>query len=134
MVKSLYSNKESIMNSLNLINCPIEDIKKFILECRGDNKEIEFESGEYGMVLLHRVVQEESLPYIGNSSILKISSMTLNHEPIQYVKYVILDEDFNNVSLTIFHKKELDIREGQEIHEQTGYPIKSSTLYLKEKI
>ena len=46
----------------------------------------------------------------------------------QYTKYSLA----NGKNILLLHDPELDLREGQEIDDETGFPIKASTLYLKE--
>jgi hypothetical protein len=116
------------MENLNLIRSSIKDIEDFILDSsfKQNKKELLFETGEYGMLLFHRKITYE----VENQGFIIYSEVDEKLEIPQnkYVKYLCI----SGITIIILYNKELDNRLNAEIDDETGYPVKSSTLYLKE--
>lgn len=116
------------MKNLNLKGATIEDIENFFLEVLSkDVKIITCETGEIGLLSFHRLI-EEWISKIGGKKDCKISTGNIGIKDVQYVEYVFA----NNKKLLLLHAPELDLIEGQEIDNETGFPIKANTLYLKK--
>ena len=116
------------MKNLNLKGATLRDIENFFLEALSDEdiNTITCETGEIGLLLFHRLV-EDWMSKIGVKKEFKIST-NVGVEEGQYSEYSLA----NGKNILLLHAPELDLREGQEIDDETGFPIKASTLYLKK--
>ena len=115
------------MKNLNLKGATLRDIENFFLEALSEDiNTITCETGEIGLLLFHRLV-EDWMSKIGIKKELKINT-NVGVEEGQYTKYSLA----NGKNILLLHDPELDLREGQEIDDETGFPIKASTLHLKE--
>ena len=115
------------MKNLNLKGATLRDIENFFLEALSEDiNTITCETGEIGLLLFHRLV-EDWMSKIGVKRELKINT-NVGVKQGQYVEYLLA----NGKNILLLHDPELDLREGQEIDDETGFPIKASTLYLKE--
>ena len=115
------------MKNLNLKGATVRDIENFFLEALSEDiNTITCKTGEIGLLLFHRLV-EDWMSKTGIKKELKINT-NVGVEQGQYVKYLLA----NGKNILLLHAPELDLREGQEIDDETGFPIKASTLYLKE--
>ena len=115
------------MKNLNLKGATVRDIENFFLGALSkDTNTITCKTGEIGLLLFHRLV-EDWMSKIGVKKECRITT-NLAVEESQYIKYVLA----NGKNLLLLHAPELDLREGQEIDDETGFPIKASTLYLKK--
>ena len=115
------------MKNLNLKGATVRDIENFFLEeLSEDINTITCKTGEIGLLLFHRLV-EDWMSKIGVKKELKINT-NVGVEEGQYTKYSLA----NGKNILLLHDPELDLREGQEIDDETGFPIKASTLHLKE--
>ena len=115
------------MKNLNLKGATIRDIENFFLEALSEDINIiTCETGEIGLLLFHRLV-EDWMSKIGVKKELKINT-NVGIEEGQYIKYSLA----NGKNILLLHAPELDLREGQEIDDETGFPVKASTLHLKE--
>ena len=115
------------MKNLNLKGATVRDIENFFLEeLSEDINTITCKTGEIGLLLFHRLV-EDWMSKIGVKKELKINT-NVGVEQGQYVEYLLA----NGKNILLLHDPELDLREGQEIDDETGFPIKASTLHLKE--
>ena len=115
------------MENLNLKGATVRDIENFFLEAFSEDiNTITCETGEIGLLLFHRLV-EDGISKTGSKKEFKIST-NVGVEEGQYTKYSLA----NGKNILLLHDPELDLREGQEIDDETGFPIKASTLHLKE--
>ena len=115
------------MKNLNLKGATLRDIENFFLEALSEDiNTITCKTGEIGLLLFHRLV-EDWMSKIGVKKELKINT-NVGVEEGQYIEYLLA----NGKNILLLHDPELDLREGQEIDDETGFPIKASTLYLKE--
>ena len=115
------------MKNLNLKGATVRDIENFFLGTLSEDiNTITCETGEIGLLLFHRLV-EDWMSKIGIKKELKINT-NVGVEQGQYVEYLLA----NGKNILLLHAPELDLREGQEIDDETGFPIKASTLHLKE--
>lgn len=115
------------MKNLNLKGATVRDIENFFLEALSEDiNTITCETGEIGLLLFHRLV-EDWMSKIGIKKELKIST-NVGVQEGQYIEYFLA----NGKNILLLHAPELDLREGQEIDDETGFPIKASTLYLKK--
>ena len=114
----LGDNKFTIQN--------LDDYIKDILVVPGKVK-ITFETGEYGLMLLNRLMQVS--PWNKEDANITIQSIQDNSlMRFQWVEY-----QGNNYTLRVEHNIELDkINSKDDIDETTGYPKVGSTLYYKE--
>ena len=116
------------MKNLNLKGATIEDIENFLLEVLSEDiNTITCETGEIGLLIFHRLV-EEWASKVRIKKDCKTTISSVNTEDIQYVEYTLA----NGKKLLLLHAPELDLIEGQEIDNETGFPIKANTLYLKK--
>ena len=117
------------MKDLNLKGATIKDIENFFLEALSeDMNTITCKTGEIGLLLFNMLVEDW-----GNKTGVKTEiNITINKkvgvEDVQYIEYSLA----NGKNILLLHAPELDLREGQEIDNETGFPIKASTLYLKK--
>lgn len=107
--------KELILNN----NSNIEDIKNLLFSYKKPISKIILETGEYGLLLFHRIMAS-----IAPSEAFSIDEKL--KEP--YFKYTIF-----GIEIVLIHKEELNLHP-QEIDFNTGFPVKSSTLFVKEII
>ena len=115
------------MKNLNLKGATIRDIENFFLGALSkDTNTITCKTGEIGLLLFHRLV-EDWMSKIGVKKELKINT-NVGVEQGQYIEYLLA----NGKNILLLHAPELDLREGQEIDDETGFPIKASILYLKK--
>ena len=115
------------MKNLNLKGATIRDLENFFLEALSEDiNTITCETGEIGLLLFHRLV-EDWMSKIGIKKELKINT-NVGVEEGQYIKYSLA----NGKDILLLHDPELDLREGQEIDNETGFPVKASIVYLKE--
>ncbi len=115
------------MKNLNLKGATVRDIENFFLEALSEDiNTITCKTGEIGLLLFHRLV-EDWMSKIGGKKELKINT-NVGVERGQYVEYILA----NGKNILLLHAPELDLREGQEIDDETGFPIKASILYLKK--
>ena len=115
------------MKNLNLKGATVRDIENFFLEALSEDiNTITCKTGEIGLLLFHRVV-EDGMSKIGVKKELKINT-NVGVEEGQYVKYLLA----NGKNILLLHDPELDLREGQEIDDETGFPVKASIIYLKK--
>ena len=115
------------MKNLNLKGATIRDLENFFLGAVSEDiNTITCETGEIGLLLFHRLV-EDWMSKTGIKKEFKIST-NVGVEEGQYIKYSLA----NGKDILLLHDPELDLREGQEIDDETGFPVKASTLYLKE--
>ena len=115
------------MKNLNLKGATVRDIENFFLEALSEDiNTITCKTGEIGLLLFHRLV-EDWMSKIGVKKELKINT-NVGVEQGQYIEYLLA----NGKNILLLHAPELDLREGQEIDDETGFPIKASTLHLKE--
>ena len=115
------------MKNLNLKGATVRDIENFFLEALSEDiNTITCKTGEIGLLLFHRLIEE----WMDKLEIKRECKITTNVgvEEGQYTKYSLA----NGKNILLLHDPELDLREGQEIDDETGFPIKASTLYLKE--
>ena len=117
------------MKNLNLKGATIENIENFLLEVLSEDiNTVTCETGEIGLLTFHRLVEEwASKVGIKIDCEITISSVVSTGD-IQYVEYTLA----NGKKLLILHASELDLTKGQEIDDETGFPIKANTLYLKK--
>ena len=112
------------MKNLNLKGATIRDLENFFLEALSEDiNTITCKTGEIGLLLFHRLV-EDWMSKTGVKKELKINT-NVGVEKGQYVEYLLA----NGKNILLLHDPELDLREGQEIDDETGFPIKASTLY-----
>ena len=115
------------MKNLNLKGATVRDIENFFLEALSEDiNTITCKTGEIGLLLFHRLV-EDWMSKIGVKKELEINT-NVGVEEGQYIEYLLA----NGKNILLLHDPELDLREGQEIDDETGFPIKASTLHLKE--
>ena len=115
------------MKNLNLKGATVRDIENFFLEALSEDiNTITCKTGEIGLLLFHRLV-EDWMSKIGVKKELEINT-NVGVEEGQYVEYLLA----NGKNILLLHDPELDLREGQEIDDETGFPIKASILYLKK--
>ena len=115
------------MKNLNLKGATLRDIENFFLEALSEDiNTITCKTGEIGLLLFHRLV-EDWMSKIGIKKEFKIST-NVGVEEGQYIEYLLA----NGKNILLLHDPELDLREGQEIDDETGFPVKASTLHLKE--
>ena len=115
------------MKNLNLKEATIRDIENFFLEALSEDiNTITCKTGEIGLLLFHRLV-EDWMSKIGVKKEFKIST-NVGVEEGQYTKYSLA----NGKNILLLHDPELDLREGQEIDDETGFPVKASIVYLKK--
>ena len=115
------------MKNLNLKGATIGDIENFFLEALSEDiNTITCKTGEIGLLLFHRLV-EDWMSKIGVKKELKINT-NVGVEEGQYTRYSLA----NGKNILLLHDPELDLREGQEIDNETGFPVKASVVYLKE--
>ena len=107
------------MKNLNLINCSKDNLNEF-LESLKENK-IVLETGEYGFVLFNRLVM--------NSLNLEKYNIIRSDNAEELNQYIIYKN--NNIEIRLNHNKDLDTR--KDIDSNSGFPIRSSTLYYIEK-
>ena len=115
------------MKNLNLKEATIRDLENFFLEAVSEDiNTITCKTGEIGLLLFHRLV-EDWMSKIGVKKELKINT-NVGVEEGQYTKYSLA----NGKNILLLHDPELDLREGQEIDDETGFPVKASIVYLKK--
>ena len=115
------------MKNLNLKGATVRDIENFFLEALSEDiNTITCKTGEIGLLLFHRLV-EDWMSKIGVKKELKINT-NVGVEEGQYTKYSLA----NGKDILLLHDPELDLREGQEIDNETGFPVKASIVYLKK--
>ena len=115
------------MKNLNLKGATVRDIENFFLEALSEDiNTITCKTGEIGLLLFHRLV-EDWMSKIGVKKELKINT-NVGVDQGQYIEYLLA----NGKNILLLHAPELDLREGQEIDDETGFPIKASILYLKK--
>ena len=115
------------MKNLNLKGATVRDIENFFLEALSEDiNTITCKTGEIGLLLFHRLV-EDWMSKIGVKKELEINT-NVGVEEGQYVEYLLA----NGKNILLLHDPELDLREGQEIDNETGFPVKASIVYLKE--
>ena len=115
------------MKNLNLKEATIRDLENFFLEAVSEDiNTITCKTGEIGLLLFHRLV-EDWMSKIGVKKELKINT-NVGVEEGQYIKYSLA----NGKNILLLHDPELDLREGQEIDDETGFPVKASIVYLKK--
>ena len=115
------------MKNLNLKGATVRDIENFFLEALSEDiNTITCKTGEIGLLLFHRLV-EDWMSKIGVKKELKINT-NVGVEEGQYIKYSLA----NGKNILLLHDPELDLREGQEIDDETGFPVKASIVYLKK--
>ena len=115
------------MKNLNLKGATIRDLENFFLGALSkDTNTITCKTGEIGLLLFHRLVED----WMSKTEIKKEFKISTNVgvEKGQYIEYLLA----NDKNILLLHAPELDLREGQEIDDETGFPIKASTLHLKE--
>ena len=115
------------MKNLNLKGATVRDIENFFLEALSEDiNTITCKTGEIGLLLFHRLVED----WMDKLEIKIECEITTNVgvEEGQYIEYLLA----NGKNILLLHAPELDLREGQEIDDETGFPVKASTLYLKE--
>lgn len=115
------------MKNLNLKGATVRDLENFFLEAVSEDiNTITCKTGEIGLLLFHRLV-EDWISKIGIKKEFKIST-NVGVEEGQYTKYYLA----NGKNILLLHDPELDLREGQEIDDETGFPVKASIVYLKK--
>lgn len=115
------------MKNLNLKGATVRDLENFFLEAVSEDiNTITCKTGEIGLLLFHRLV-EDWMSKIGVKKELKINT-NVGVEEGQYIKYSLA----NGKNILLLHAPELDLREGQEIDDETGFPVKASIVYLKK--
>ena len=115
------------MKNLNLKGATVRDIENFFLEALSEDiNTITCKTGEIGLLLFHRLV-EDWMSKIGVKKEFKIST-NVGVEEGQYTKYSLA----NGKNILLLHDPELDLREEQEIDDETGFPVKASIIYLKK--
>ena len=115
------------MKNLNLKGATLRDIENFFLEALSEDiNTITCKTGEIGLLLFHRLV-EDWMSKTGIKKEFKINT-NVGVEEGQYIKYSLA----NGKNILLLHDPELDLREGQEIDDETGFPVKASIVYLKE--
>lgn len=115
------------MKNLNLKGATVRDLENFFLEAVSEDiNTITCKTGEIGLLLFHRLV-EDWISKIGIKKEFKIST-NVGVEEGQYTKYSLA----NGKNILLLHDPELDLREGQEIDDETGFPVKASIVYLKK--
>ena len=115
------------MKNLNLKGATVRDIENFFLEALSEDiNTITCKTGEIGLLLFHRLV-EDWMSKIGVKKELEINT-NVGVNQGQYIEYLLA----NGKNILLLHAPELDLREGQEIDDETGFPIKASILYLKK--
>ena len=119
------------MKNLHLKGVTVRDIENFFLEALSEDiNTITCKTGEIGLLLFHRLV-EDWMSKTGVKKELKKElkiNTNVGVEEGQYIKYSLA----NGKNILLLHAPELDLREGQEIDDETGFPVKASTLHLKE--
>ena len=115
------------MKNLNLKGATIRDLENFFLKALSEDiNTITCKTGEIGLLLFHRLV-EDWMSKVGIKKEFKIST-NVGVEEGQYTKYSLA----NGKDILLLHDPELDLREGQEIDDETGFPVKASIVYLKK--
>ena len=115
------------MKNLNLKGATVRDIENFFLQALSEDiNTITCKTGEIGLLLFHRLV-EDWMSKIGVKKELEINT-NVGVDQGQYIEYLLA----NGKNILLLHAPELDLREGQEIDDETGFPIKASILYLKK--
>ena len=115
------------MKNLNLKGATIRDLENFFLKALSEDiNTITCKTGEIGLLLFHRLV-EDWMSKIGVKKEFKIST-NVGVEEGQYIEYLLA----NGKNILLLHDPELDLREGQEIDDETGFPVKASIVYLKK--
>ena len=115
------------MKNLNLKGATVRDIENFFLEALSEDiNTITCKTGEIGLLLFHRLV-EDWMSKTGIKKEFKIST-NVGVEEGQYIEYLLA----NDKNILLLHAPELDLREGQEIDDETGFPVKASIIYLKK--
>ena len=115
------------MKNLNLKGATVRDIENFFLEALSEDiNTITCKTGEIGLLLFHRLV-EDWMSKVGVKKELKINT-NVGVEEGQYTKYSLA----NGKDILLLHDPELDLIEGQEIDDETGFPVKASIVYLKK--
>lgn len=117
------------MRELNLIEKDHKDLENFlnsIIAIGEENHEIVFETGEYGMLLFHRIVV--SMFEASIFTYCSVGTGKADNACTQSVTYSML----GGRKIILQYNPDLDKREGQEIDDTTGFPVRSSTIYLKD--
>ena len=115
------------MKNLNLKGATVRDIENFFLEALSEDiNTITCKTGEIGLLLFHRLV-EDWMSKIGIKKELEINT-NVGVQEGQYIEYSLA----NGKNILLLHDPELDLREGQEIDNETGFPVKASIVYLKK--
>ena len=115
------------MKNLNLKGATVRDIENFFLEALSEDiNTITCKTGEIGLLLFHRLV-EDWMSKTGIKKEFKIST-NVGVEEGQYIEYLLA----NDKNILLLHAPELDLKEGQEIDDETGFPVKASIIYLKK--
>ena len=113
------------MKNLNLKGATVRDIENFFLEALSEDiNTITCKTGEIGLLLFHRLV-EDWMSKIGVKKELEINT-NVGVDQGQYIEYLLA----NGKNILLLHAPELDLREGQEIDDETGFPIKASIVHL----
>lgn len=115
------------MKNLNLKGATVRDIENFFLAALSEDiNTITCKTGEIGLLLFHRLIEE----WMDKLEIKRECKITTNVgvEEGQYTKYSLA----NGKNILLLHDPELDLREGQEIDNETGFPVKASIVYLKK--
>ena len=113
------------MKNLNLKGATLRDIENFFLEALSEDiNTITCKTGEIGLLLFHRLV-EDWMSKIGVKKELEINT-NVGVDQGQYIEYLLA----NGKNILLLHAPELDLREGQEIDDETGFPIKASIVHL----
>ena len=115
------------MKNLNLKGATVRDIENFFLQALSEDiNTITCKTGEIGLLLFHRLV-EDWMSKIGIKKELEINT-NVGVQEGQYIEYSLA----NGKNILLLHDPELDLREGQEIDNETGFPVKASIVYLKK--
>ena len=115
------------MKNLNLKGATVRDTENFFLEALSEDiNTITCKTGEIGLLLFHRLV-EDWMSKIGVKKELEINT-NVGVDQGQYIEYLLA----NGKNILLLHDPELDLREGQEIDDETGFPVKASIIYLKK--
>ena len=115
------------MENLNLKGATVRDVENFFLEALSEDiNTITCKTGEIGLLLFHRLV-EDWMSKIGIKKELEINT-NVGVQEGQYIEYSLA----NGKNILLLHDPELDLREGQEIDNETGFPVKASIVYLKK--
>lgn len=109
---------------LLLIDKEFKDIELFVEQFAKDGEQVILKTGEYGMLLFHR---------LANQSEKKLVLVNVDDKDrfYQYINYKVWSDTLNiSYIVELLHDPTLDDKSIHwKVDETTGFPLSSSTLY-----